>query len=261
MRNEPKLSNPVHKVVVLGAGRPGIGQAIALRLRSDGFAVQGTIDAEYLEEGKKFAEANPSLSLAELDHADPNAVQQFLGGIKGRVSGLVVAEFYFNLERPNTFDLASWQRSLSVNLTLPKVAFHALASKFETPSFTTFVTSTEGFIGSFGAHAYAACKAAVHNLTKSLANIGGGRETRVNAVAAGWIGGVMDTDEVFNMSRRITPLKRLGSPEEIAGVVSFLTSKDAAFVNGTTITADGGYSCVDTIAKYEFDQEFGGTDN
>ena len=72
------------------------------------------------------------------------------------------------------------------------------------------------------------------------------------------VGGVMDTDEVFNMSRAITPLGRLGSPEEIASVVAFLVSDDASFVNGTVVTADGGYSGVDTIAKYEFDSERAG---
>ena len=63
----------------------------------------------------------------------------------------------------------------------------------------------------------------------------------------------MDTDEVFNMSRKITPLERLGDPNEVANVVSFLLSQDSSFVNGTVIVADGGYSGVDAIAKYEFD--------
>ena len=61
----------------------------------------------------------------------------------------------------------------------------------------------------------------------------------------------MDTDEVFNMSRKITPLGRLGSPEEVANVIAFLVSKDASFVNGSVVTVDGGYTGVDTIAKYE----------
>jgi NAD(P)-dependent dehydrogenase (short-subunit alcohol dehydrogenase family) len=119
----------------------------------------------------------------------------------------------------------------------------------------TVVTSTEGFIGSFGAHAYAATKAAIHNLVQSLANIAG-NGVRVNAVAAGWIGGVMNTDEVFNLSRAMTPLGRLGTPDEIAAVVAFLASREASFVNGSVVTADGGYSGVDTISKFEFQTEF-----
>ncbi|MDN3240884.1 SDR family NAD(P)-dependent oxidoreductase [Glycomyces tritici] len=246
----------MRNIVVFGAGRPGYGQATALRLQQDGYSIQGTFDNDYADEGNEFAAQNPSMNLIELDHSDLGAVEEYLASIKGPLAGLVVAEFYFAMEDPNNFDLAQWNRSLAVNLTLPKLAFHGLIEKFDTASSTVFVTSTEGFIGSFGAHAYASTKAATHNLVKSLANIAGAKQVRVNAVAAGWIGGVMDTDEVFNMSRRITPLARLGEAKEIAGVVSFLLGGDSSFVNGSTVTADGGYSGVDTISKYEFDHEF-----
>jgi NAD(P)-dependent dehydrogenase (short-subunit alcohol dehydrogenase family) len=65
----------------------------------------------------------------------------------------------------------------------------------------------------------------------------------------------MDTDEVFNMSRKITPLGRLGTQEEIADITEFLLSEKSSLINGTVITADGGYSGVDMISKYEFEQE------
>jgi NAD(P)-dependent dehydrogenase (short-subunit alcohol dehydrogenase family) len=146
-----------------------------------------------------------------------------------------------------------WERSLAVNLTAPVFLFHRLAGRFADDASVVTVTSTEGFVGSHGASAYAATKAAAHNVTMSLANVGGPRGIRVNAVAAGWIGGVMDNDDVFNMSRAITPLGRLGSPEEVASVISFLLSEEASFVNGTVLTADGGYRGVDTIAKHEFE--------
>lgn len=62
----------------------------------------------------------------------------------------------------------------------------------------------------------------------------------------------MDTDEVFNKSRKITPLGRLGDPEEIAKTVKFLCSDESSFINGSVITADGGYSNVDTVSKFEY---------
>ena len=56
------------------------------------------------------------------------------------------------------------------------------------------------------------------------------------------------------MSKKITPLGRLGKPEEIAAVINFLLSMESSFINGSVITVDGGYFGVDTIAKYEFEQ-------
>jgi NAD(P)-dependent dehydrogenase (short-subunit alcohol dehydrogenase family) len=156
------------------------------------------------------------------------------------------------MEDPDNFDHDTWERSLAVNLTAPNYLVRELQSRLEEGASIVTITSTEGFIGSFGASAYAATKAAIHNLTKTWANTLGKRNIRANAVAAGWIGGVMDTDEVFNMSRTITPLGRLGSPEEVAEVVAFLVSKNSSFINGATIVVDGGYTGVDTISKHEF---------
>ena len=241
-------------LVVLGAGRPGIGQAVAVRLAKDGHLVLGTSDPEYGGEVPAFQSANPSVRLTEVDHSDATSVTDYLGSVDGPIDGLVVAELFFYLEDPRAFDLDKWNRSLFVNLTLPKLAFHTLLPRFTEGASVTVVTSTEGFIGSFGAHAYAATKAAIHNVVKSLANVAG-NGVRVNAVAAGWIGGVMN-DEVFNMSRAITPLGRLGNADEIAAVVAFLASREASFVNGSVVSADGGYSGVDTISKFEFQREF-----
>ncbi|MCO1658885.1 SDR family NAD(P)-dependent oxidoreductase [Pseudonocardia humida] len=246
-------------VLVLGAGRPGIGQAVTKRFLEDGFEVYGTIDNEYAKEVEQFSfgETDSRLKLKQLDHSDLTVVTSYINELPEELSGIVVAEFYFAMEDPDDFKLDVWNKSLAINLTLPKVVYHSARSKVINGGFLTIVTSTEGFIGSFGAHAYAATKAGVHNLVKSIANIASG-SIRANAVAAGWIGGVMDTDEVFNMSRRITPLARLGDAAEVAGVVAFLASRDAQFVNGSTIVADGGYSGVDTIAKFEFQSEYPG---
>lgn len=166
---------------------------------------------------------------------------------------VVFADMFFAMEDNENFDYTLWQKSLAVNLTAPNVLFRELAKGAPPGASFVVVTSTEALMGSFGASAYAASKAAVHNLVKSLANVFGPRGIRVNAIAAGWIGGVMDTDEVFNLSRKITPLGRLGSVEEVGAAASYLVGPDASFVNGTVLIVDGGYSGVDTIAKYEYE--------
>ena len=252
----PTVDDQSKLAVVTGAAKPGYGCAITRRLLTDGFAIHGTFEAEDADSAQSLQRefGTARLHLEQCDHGNPTALTAFATNLHAGIQALVNAQFFFNMESPTAFDHALWNRSLAVNLSAPNLLVHELSAKLASDSSIVTITSTEGFIGSFGASAYAASKAAIHNLTKTFANNLGSRGIRANVVAAGWIGGVMDTDEVFNMSRRITPLGRLGLPEEIAAVVSFLLSKDASFVNGSVITADGGYSGVDTIAKYEFEQ-------
>ncbi|WP_280432067.1 SDR family NAD(P)-dependent oxidoreductase [Nocardia brasiliensis] len=240
--------------LIIGGGRPGIGQATVSKYISEGRSVTATIDVEYLEEAKNFMTENSQVDWIEIDHADTDAVIDSLSAIDS-IDQAVVAEFYFYMENANQFDVQKWNRSLAVNLTLPKLVGHYANNLWSTCRSVVYVTSTEAGTGSFGAHAYAATKAATHNLVKSLTNSSGGR-CRHNALAAGWIGGVMDTDEVFNMSRSVTPLGRLGDPAEIADMAYMLNSEAATFVAGATIVADGGYTGVDTISKYEYSEEF-----
>ena len=173
------------------------------------------------------------------------------------IDAFVFAQFYFDMENPDDFNHEIWDKSIAINLTAPNYLIHELKNKMNAGSSIVILTSTEGFRGSYGASAYAATKAAIHNLVKTLANNLGKRGIRINALPAGWIGGEMDTDEIFNKSRSMTPLGRLGTDEEIANVTCFLLSKESSFVNGTTIVADGGYLCSDPLSKYEFEDTFG----
>jgi NAD(P)-dependent dehydrogenase (short-subunit alcohol dehydrogenase family) len=247
------MSKPI--AIVTGAATAGIGSAITRRLLADGYAVFGTYEASDEAGAATLATSSPDLKLLKVDHADRGSLDSIVASLpaENRVAALVNAQFFFAMEDPANFDFHIWDRSLAINLTAPTYLFHRLSPRFADGASVVTVTSTEGFIGSFGASAYAATKAAIHNLTKTLANVSGTRGIRVNSVAAGWIGGVMDTDEVFNMSRSITPLGRLGTPEEIAAVVAFLLSPESSFVNGSVLVADGGYTGVDSIAKFEFD--------
>ena len=161
------------------------------------------------------------------------------------------------MENPDKFDHEIWDKSIAINLTAPNYLVHELKEQMNAGSSIVIMTSTEGFRGSYGASAYAATKAAIHNLVMTLANNLGKRSIRINALPAGWIGGEMDTDEIFNKSRSLTPLGRLGTDEEIANIAYFLFSKESSFVNGTTIVADGGYICSDPLSQYEYNDTFG----
>ncbi|MEU4714096.1 SDR family oxidoreductase [Micromonospora purpureochromogenes] len=240
-------------VVVSGGALPGIGEAITRSLISGGAKVIGTYENSESKQADRLRDefSRELLDLQEVDHSSIESLKGFLGKLQGDISGFVAAQMFFNMEDLEDFDHDLWSKSLAVNVSAPNAMIHGLKGLLSHGSSIVVVTSTEAFVGSFGASAYAASKAAIHNLVKTHANNLGQRNIRVNAVAPGWIGGVMDTDEVFNLSRRITPLGRLGTPEEVANVVDFLLSDRSSFVNGSVIVVDGGYTGVDTIAKFE----------
>jgi len=96
---------------------------------------------------------------------------------------------------------------------------------------------------------YNASKAAVHHLTRSLAAEWAARGVRVNAVAPTYIEtpltsfGIKENPEMYKVWLEMTPMGRVGQPEEIASVVHFLASDAASLVTGAVVVADGGYTC------------------
>jgi NAD(P)-dependent dehydrogenase (short-subunit alcohol dehydrogenase family) len=242
--------------IVTGAANDGIGEAVTRRLSKEGYVIYGTYESELKSKAQKIGEELPGVTMFEVDHSSRDSLLKFVNSVSAEsIHGLVNVQMFFAMEDPNNFDHDLWDRSLAINLTAPNFLIHSFKPRYVSGSSIVTVTSTEAFIGSFGASAYAATKAAIHNLTKTHANNLGASKVRVNVVAPGWIGGAMDTDEVFNMSREITPLGRLGSPDEVAATVNFLFSPESSFINGTVIVVDGGYTGSDTISKFEFNEE------
>jgi NAD(P)-dependent dehydrogenase (short-subunit alcohol dehydrogenase family) len=240
--------------VVMGAAKPGIGEAVTQMLLHDGHSVIGTFESEQQQSANRLlSQSTANLTLRLIDHSKTQSLREFVDTLPNSINGVVIAQMHFDIRKHDDYVEDIWNTGLAVNLTMPHAVSLMSAPRVIKGGCIVTITSTEGFIGSYGAAGYAASKAAIHNLIKTHANNFGKIGVRANAIAAGWIGGVMDTDEVFNMSRRITPLGRLGEPSEIAAVTRFLLGSDASFVTGATIVADGGYTCVDTISKFEYD--------
>ena len=138
-----------------------------------------------------------------------------------------------------------WQSVIDTNLTgafyVTRAALRGMLKR--RGGSIVAVSSVVGLTGNPGQANYAAAKAGLIGMVKSLAREAGGRGVRVNAVAPGYIATDMTADLPDTTRDQIlgaTPLGRLGTPEDVAGVVSFLCSDAAGFITGSVISIDGG---------------------
>jgi NAD(P)-dependent dehydrogenase (short-subunit alcohol dehydrogenase family) len=236
-------------IFVTGASR-GIGKAISQRLHQDGYHVIGTYNTT--KPAASSAEnAGETQNFVQLDCGNDSSIEAIARTLAdSELHGIVNNAGMIEFEDFQNFDLEGWRRTFAVNLDGVLKLVLALKDRLAAGGSIVNIASTDGLIGGFDTMAYAASKAAVINLTKSLAINLGPKNIRVNAVAPGWIQTDMGT-KMPEVAIDHTALGRLGLPEEIAGVVSFLISSDSSYVTGETIVVDGGYYCIDPVMKLE----------
>jgi NAD(P)-dependent dehydrogenase (short-subunit alcohol dehydrogenase family) len=239
------------RALVTGISR-GIGRAIATRLLSDGWEVEGTYRQER-RSAEALAQKFPLLRIHQADFSKEDAVGDLLAAIGGtQLSGLVNNAGLIHFEDLQSFDPARWRETLEVNLTAPVLLARALEPSLR-GGVVVNIASTDGLTGSYNSIAYGVSKAALLNATKSLANLLARSEIRVVAVSPGWIDTEMTSES--ELASSLTPLKRTGAPEEIASAVAWLLSSEAAFVTGSNLIIDGGYGNVDYVILKEAESE------
>lgn len=244
-------------VLISGAYSAGLGSSILSLFQRNKWNAITLYDPKDMLQ-KAGAQKDKLSQKFPINLTDPENINSVLSQLPHRIDAYIHAAMFFEMDA--TFSQKIWTDTIQVNVIAAAQIVEGLRSRLWKGSSIIAISSTEAFTGSFGSAAYSASRAAIHNLVQSWANKLGVDGIRANAVAAGWIGGVMDTNKVFNMSRMITPLGRLGLPEEVANTVLFLCSEKASFINGSVVTVDGGYSGVDNVSKYEYQEHLATTD-
>ena len=235
--------------LVTGATR-GIGRAIALRLGSQGATVVGTATSEAgaIAITEYLRAASILGSGMVLDVTDFDSIEAVVAETESTHGAPSILVNNAGITRDNLLVRMKdddWDDIISTNLTpiykLSKRCLRAM-TKARSGRIIT-ITSVVGVMGNAGQTNYAAAKAGVIGFSKSLAREVGARGITVNAVAPGFIDTDMTsslTDEHKAALLSQVPIKRLGTPEEIAGAVSYLASDDAAYITGETIHVNGG---------------------
>ena len=242
----------MEKIALVTGSSRGIGRAIAAHLARDGWAVC----INYIERRDCAEELAAQLTaegcrvmVHQADVADKTAVDAMVRNIEttfGPVSLLVnnagiAGQCLFQDVTPEL-----WRRYFGVNVDGAYHTIHAVLPHMlhEHQGCIINISSIWGLRGASCEVAYAATKAAVVGLTRSLALELAPSGIRVNCVAPGCI----ETDMVRVLGEETkamlveeTPIGRLGRPEDIAHAVSFLASEQASFITGQVLTADGGF--------------------
>jgi 3-oxoacyl-[acyl-carrier protein] reductase len=235
-------------ILVTGSSR-GIGRAIALRLAKDGFnlVVHGrgpsaALDATLTE----VAALGVSVRAVHFDVADRAAAASVLGAdvaAHGAYYGVVCNA---GIARDGAFPALSgedWDEVLATNLNgfynvMQPVIMPMIRRR--QPGRVVTLSSVSGVAGNRGQVNYSAAKAGIIGATKALAIELASRHITVNCVAPGLIRTDMTTTAPIEEALKLIPAGRIGEPEEVAGIVAFLMSREAAYITRQVIGVNGG---------------------
>ena len=244
--------------LVTGAGR-GIGRAIALRLARDGTAV-GVTDLDAAAAAKvarEIAAAGGRAVGVAADVTDLDALRRAVAAVEGGLGPLDVLVNNAGWERLHPFvesDPALWDRLIAVNLkgvlNATRAALDGMIARGR--GRVVSVSSDAGRVGSTGESVYSACKAGVIGFSKALAREVARHGITVNVVCPGptdtqLLADVMVGERgarILEGMRRGIPMRRLASPEDVAGAVAYLASDEAGYVTGQVLSVSGGLTMV-----------------
>jgi len=240
------------RVALVTGGMGGLGEAICIKLAALGYKVVTTYSpgntkaTEWLSEMKRGGYA---FSAYPCDVTDWDSCVKCVSTVSREVGPVDVLVNNAGITRDMTFkkmDKAAWDAVMKTNLdsvfNMTKQVYDSMLDRSWGRIIN--ISSVNGQKGAFGQTNYSAAKAGMHGFTKALALEVAKKGITVNTISPGYIGTKMVTaipQEVLD-SKIIPqiPMSRLGKPEEVAGLVAYLSSEEAAFVTGANISINGG---------------------
>lgn len=254
------MDNPKNKVAVVTGGGQGIGRAIALRLAQEGYDLAiFDLKPEAAAETVKDCEATGvRVKCYGLDVADQAAVDAAVAATEDELGPIWVLVNNAGWDKPAMFlqtDADLWDRIIAINLRGPLNTHKAVCSRMAARKGGRVINiaSDAARVGTSTEAVYSACKGGVIAFTKSMARELARSNVLLNAVCPGptntpMMASVLGTGEDAvkwkDAMVRGIPLKRMGEPEDYAGIVAFLASEDANFITGQTISVSGGMNMI-----------------
>jgi len=244
-----------NRIALVTGGSRGIGKAISLALARKGITVCINYSSNEDEANKTIKEIEAEGGIAvglKGSVSDVNDIKKIVKEIINRYGKIDICINNAGITRDKLFLMMQeedWKEVISVNL-IGTIIVTKEVSKYMIPAGSgriVNISSIGGIIGTPGQANYAASKAGVIGLTKSLAKEFAPYNITVNSVAAGYV----DTDMISKMGQNrldkiiaTIPLKRFARPEEIAANVLHLVGEDGGYITGQTINIDGGITSI-----------------
>ena len=240
------------RVVLVTGGMGGLGETISTKMADAGYKVAVTYspgNGKHAEWVAGMKERGYDIAAVPCDVADLDSCAKAVAEVTAKVGPVDVLVNNAGITRDMTFkkmDKVNWDAVMRTNLdslfNMSKQVVDAMSDRGWGRVIN--VSSVNGSKGAFGQTNYSAAKAGVHGFTKALALEVAKKGVTVNTISPGYIGTKMVTaipKEVLD-SKILPhiPVGRLGKPEEVAGLIIYLASDEAAFVTGANIAINGG---------------------
>ncbi len=234
------------KVAIVTGGTRGIGLSISKALKDDGFKVVAVYHGNE-EAAQKFRDET-GCEAVKFDVADFDQCHDALTKIETDFGAIEVLVNNAGITRDgmlHKMPVENWHDVMQTNLTSCFNMCRAIIGNMRERKSGRIIniSSINGQKGQFGQANYSAAKAGMIGFTKALALESAAKNITVNTICPGYIATDMTSampQEVLDNIIRQIPAMRMGQPEEIAALVSFLSSEKAAFITGATLSANGG---------------------